>query len=92
MKTKTMAWAVWGLNVADWALTKVALDNGLATEANPLLAGWITGPWGFLAKTVGVGVAVWLLWARDARRVLMAALAVYAVLVAYTVGGLLWTI
>ena len=91
------ALAAWAFNVLDWALTKIVIDSGLGDEANPLLAGWITGPGGFALKTAGVGVLLALLaryadaGSRLAARGLVGITLVYGAVVWYTAGKPSWT-
>ncbi len=80
------------MNVADWSLTYIAIEQYGLTEVNVILGAWITTPWGFLMKVAIPAIIGWRL--RDEPRILVFALVVYGLVVSWNLfaisqGGIL---
>jgi len=83
------------LSALDFVLTQAEMDSGIASEGNPVLASLFEqGPGlAWLFKTVIVlGVSV-VIWRQRHRRAILsvaiAALAIYALVIAYHLSGIL---
>lgn len=91
--TWVLAATLWAFNVADLLLTRLAITNGWAIEANPLTAAWIMTPWGWVVKVGLVGLACGFLaavwrspWTLPA---LILANSLYLAVVLYNAGNVL---
>jgi len=77
------------LNVFDAVLTLIWVETGIATEANPLMAGALEGsPLGFMViKMTLVALCVGLIWRLRDRLAARAAMIPAALLYAFVAGG-----
>ncbi len=91
-------WAatLWMLSGLDWLTTYMLIEHKGATEVNPILGNWVTGPFGMVLKLGVVGGILGYLVVSDKRlwqrariqRIIKIAWAIYAAVVGWNVAQL----